>query len=300
LGQLLKNIEEYQASQSFSAVSDRLLDAFSQVLFDEHADPMLISRLIMLPKESYVSEFMALIDPLAVSNAVQYLKHSCARFAEKKLAACYHRCNALNTGQYTARETGCRALRDTCLDFLIALDTDEYRSLCIGQLDQALCMTDADAALIALSKIDHASKQQRLDDFYRRWKNEPLVIDKWLHAQATAARDDTLETVKSLTRHCGFDYHNPNKVYSLIVGFTRGNPRCFHASDGSGYAFLEEWVQKLDPINPQVAARVVSAMNNWKKYIPALGRQMQSCLQRISKLPELSKDVSEIVTKSLR
>ena len=120
-----------------------------------------------------------------------------------------------------------------------------------------------------------------------------------LRAQACVPGKNTLERVRELTLHPGFDFKNPNKVYSLILGFTHGNPFNFHSEDGQGYDFMLEWVAKLDPINPQVCARLVSALNNWKKFKPTLKAKMQDTLIRITELPDLSPDVSEIVEKNL-
>ena len=135
--------------------------------------------------------------------------------------------------------------------------------------------------------------------FTTRWKDEPLVVDKWLRIQATVPHEETLSRVESLGRHDAFDAANPNKVYSLLVAFSHANPVCFHARDGSGYRFIRRWVAQLDPANPQVSARLVSAFTNWKKYIPELKEQMRATLEEIARLPKLSPDVAEIVSKSL-
>ena len=86
---------------------------------------------------------------------------------------------------------------------------------------------------------------------------------------------------------------------SLILGLTHGNPFCFHARNGSGYAFLVKWIKILDEANPQVASRLVTAMNGWQKYTPELAQKMEFSLKEIATWPHLSNDVREIVTKNL-
>ena len=160
-------------------------------------------------------------------------------------------------------------------------------------------MTDESTAISLVAKSQRSDKAELLSQFYDKWKDEPLVIDKWLRAQSTANCLETLEIVESLTKHPGFDKTNPNKVYSLILGFTHGNPVCFHSEDGSGYDFLLRWIKELDTINPQVASRLVSALNGWGKYTPLLRDQMKTTLESVASIENLSPDVAEIVSKNL-
>ncbi|HIA57629.1 MAG TPA: DUF3458 domain-containing protein, partial [Candidatus Lambdaproteobacteria bacterium] len=84
-----------------------------------------------------------------------------------------------------------------------------------------------------------------------------------------------------------------------IGAFSRFNQLRFHAADGFGYDFLAEQVLRLDPLNPQAAARLVSVFNNWKKFDETHKTKMNDQLQRIVKTPKLSGDVFEIVSKAL-
>ncbi|MCI5180712.1 MAG: DUF3458 domain-containing protein, partial [Candidatus Electrothrix sp. AW3_4] len=137
-----------------------------------------------------------------------------------------------------------------------------------------------------------------LADFYARWHNDPLVVDKWLILQATCTLPGTLQRVQELMQHPAFSMKNPNKVRSLIGAFC-GNQQQFHANDGQGYAFLVDCVTELDPINPQVTARMVSPLTRWKQYDAHRQDLMKTALEEIAVLPGLSRDVGEIVEKSL-
>ncbi|MDE0793643.1 MAG: aminopeptidase N C-terminal domain-containing protein, partial [SAR324 cluster bacterium] len=108
-----------------------------------------------------------------------------------------------------------------------------------------------------------------------------------------------LDNVRNLTSHPAFEKNNPNKIRALISTFSRFNQLRFHAADGSGYDFLAEQVLRLDPLNPQTAARLVSVFNNWRKYDARHKAKMKDQLQRIVKTPNLSGDVFEIVSKAL-
>ena len=66
----------------------------------------------------------------------------------------------------------------------------------------------------------------------------------------------------------------PDRVRAVLGNFARGNPHAFHRRDGAGYRLLGEQIAILDAINPQVAARLLSALENWRRY--DTGRQAQA------------------------
>lgn len=300
LGHLLKRVKGIRNGEEMPA-ADRLARAFESVLdeTDTAADTALQAVILTLPDQAYISEQLEPIDPAAIFQARQELKRHLAKTHKTKLLKRYHQLNEHNDGAVNTQQIGNRSLRDTCLNYLISLDEPEIHELAAALLKNSRCMTDSAAALGALANSGKPDRQALLDDFYRRWKDEPLVVDKWLGIQATVPHEETLSRVESLSRHEAFDPTNPNKVYSLMAGFSHANPVCFHARDGAGYRFVRRWVAQLDPVNPQVSARLVSAFTNWKKYIPELKDQMQAALQEIAELPKLSGDVAEIVGKSL-
>jgi len=117
--------------------------------------------------------------------------------------------------------------------------------------------------------------------------------------QATARHPQTLSRVRALLGDPAFSIRNPNKVRSLIGAFATGNPVRFHAGDGSGYRFLVDRVLELDPVNPQIAARLLRAMSRWRRYDPARQAMMRGELERVAGTTGLSKDVYEIAAKSL-
>ncbi len=273
--------------------------SFAAMLDDEAADPALQARILTLPAETYLSELVTPIDPAAIFTARRQVQYQLAQALKSKLLARYHQLNQQNDGALNTQQIGIRSLRNACLGCLIALDTPEVHRLAAALLANSSCMTDAMAALSALLNSSYANRHALLDDFYQRWKEEPLVVDKWLALQACVARPETLSRVQALTQHEAFDRANPNKVYALIFGFSYANQFCFHASDGAGYQFARDWVAQLDPLNPQLSAKLAAVFNNWKKYTPQRKAHMRTMLEQIAKLPKLSRDVAEIVGKSL-
>jgi len=154
------------------------------------------------------------------------------------------------------------------------------------------------AALAALANCECPERAGVLERFYGKWQNEPLVVDKWLAVQAGSRLRGTLAAVKRLAAHAAFNLRNPNKVYALIGGL-RANPVHFHAADGAGYAFVADQVIALDSFNPQIAARLARGFDRWKKYDTGRQAQARAALQRIRDTTRLSKDVAEIVSRSL-
>jgi aminopeptidase N len=74
----------------------------------------------------------------------------------------------------------------------------------------------------------------------------------------------------------------------------------FHDASGSGYRFLSEQVIELNKLNPQIASRLVTPLTRWRKYDKNRQGLMQAELQRILKQEDLSKDVYEVVSKSIK
>jgi len=160
-------------------------------------------------------------------------------------------------------------------------------------------MTDRMNALGALMLADAPERADALAAYYATFRDEALVVDKWLSLQAGARGPGTLERVKALLGHEAFSIRNPNKVRALIGVFCNANPACFHAADGSGYAFWADRVIELDAINPQIAARLARAASSWKKLEPKRRAQLKAALERVVAQPGLSKDTFEVVSKSV-
>jgi aminopeptidase N len=196
------------------------------------------------------------------------------------------------------QSTGRRALKNLALSYLAELGEQEFHALTLRQYTEADNMTDRLAALSALASSTVSGKDKLLADFYREFEHEPLVVDKWFSLQAVAHATD-VSVIRSLMKHPAFSLRNPNRARSLIFSFCNGNPANFHAPDGSGYAFWAEQVIALNATNPQVAARLARSLDQWRKYAPSLQQKMKAALQEVAAASRLSKDVMEIVTKSL-
>jgi len=161
-------------------------------------------------------------------------------------------------------------------------------------------MTDQQAALglVVHSSFSDAG-QQLLTNFYDQWKHEALVVNQWLAVQASDVKAGALARVQALMEHEAFDLKNPNKVRSVISVFCNQNLMNFHQQDGSGYGFLADQVIAFNRINPQIASRLLTPLTRWRKYDADRQQLMKAELERIMASGDLSKDVYEVVSKSL-
>ena len=124
-------------------------------------------------------------------------------------------------------------------------------------------------------------------------------MDKWFSVQASAPLSDTLDRAKVLMGHKAFSMKNPNRVRALIGAFAGMNPICFHAADGRGYRFLADRIIELNRTNPQIAARLAGNFSNWRRHEPGRQELMRAELQRLAAVENISRDVFEVVSKSL-
>ncbi len=133
---------------------------------------------------------------------------------------------------------GRRALRNSCLAYIVAEGTTEGVRLAKAQFDSGRNMTDVLAALVALAATDSVERRAVLDAFYAEWHDDALVLDKWFAIQAMSPLPGTPEAVRSLAAHPDFDLRNPNRVRSLVGSFASANQVRFHDASGAGYRFL--------------------------------------------------------------
>ncbi len=160
-------------------------------------------------------------------------------------------------------------------------------------------MTDAVATLAAVNHSVAAEREALFARFEAKWRDEPLVLDKWFALQAASLRPDTLARVRSLLAHPKFDARNPNRVRALVATFARRNWLAFHQPDGSGYAFVTDQILSFDRRNPQLAASLAGAFNLWRRFAEPRRTLQRAALQKIAAAPELSPDVAEIVERNL-
>ena len=295
---ILDLVENYQQHKTLQ-LNQSFVAAFHKILTDPILDLSLLAEILTLPEESYLAEMMEVIDVSAVHHVRDFVRETLARELKGAFLNSYHKYQEAGPFRLDTHSMAKRRLKNISLSYLVQLNDPIVFDHSLDQFRSACNMTDKLGALNALVLNNSPYRSQVLSEFYERWQADPLVVDKWFSVQAMAPLPATLREVIKLMDHPAFEIKNPNKVRALIGTFSNANPFCFHEVSGAGYQFLADCILQLNALNPQIAARLSSSLSRWKRYDLQRQEQMKHQLERILRAPGLSKDVYEIVSKSL-
>ncbi|HEX5638323.1 MAG TPA: aminopeptidase N [Burkholderiaceae bacterium] len=285
------------------ALDDGYVRVARATLADPRISPAFKEQALTLPAESFIGEQRQVIEPEAVRAARRFMLGELGRRLAPEWSGAYA---ALGTdGPYSPdpASAGKRALRNLALTYLVDGNVPGALDLARDQLVAAANMTEAQGALTAVINSAAPYKAEALVQLARIWANEPLLLNKWFQLQATAiaqpGEPPVAERVRVLLQHPGFSIANPNNVFALLRSFCISNEAEFHRRDADGYQLWVETVLALDRINPTVAARIARALDRWRRFAPDRQQAMREALEQVAAADRLSRDVREIVTKSL-
>ncbi|MBF0233989.1 MAG: aminopeptidase N C-terminal domain-containing protein, partial [Desulfamplus sp.] len=297
------------------SVSSHIVAAFKKALCDSMSsdpesssaslpriDRALVAKAVTLPDESEIAQKYEPVDVDAIHAARSFLEKSLAQNCEAELKKIIDICSKADPDDLSHAAMADRSLKNSALSYIGSLDTKESHQIILSHYNGAMNMTDEIASLSILCNeggCDKEVMEQALVKFRDRWKDYPLVMDKWFSVQAGSTRPDTLDRIKRIVEYPEFSWKNPNRVRSVLSVLGLSNPVTFHRKDGEGYAFFADRVIELDKINSQIAARMVSIFSRWKKYDTARQEIMKTKLEQMVSLPDLSRDVYEIVSRAL-
>ncbi len=277
-----------------------LMDALGAILDDPRLEPAFVALVLSPPSEGDIArEIGSDVDPDAVHAARRALRAAIGGQHGAVLAETYARMTSRGDYRPDAQSAGRRALKNACLDLLAMTQSEPAITRAFGQYRAADNMTDRIAALETLASHNRPERTAAFDDFYTRYAEDPLIIDKWFALQAMIPEPETLERVRALTHHPAFSAANPNRVRALIGAFAQANHTQFNRRDGSGYDFVADFVLELDPKNPQVAARLMSAFRSWRALEAQRRGRAEATLRRVAAIPTLSPDTRDIVARTL-
>ncbi|MBJ6138523.1 aminopeptidase N [Marinobacter litoralis] len=293
-------IQSLMEASDDAEIDPRLVEAYRSLLNDTSLDQALVAKMLLLPSEAYLVELADQADVPAIHAARERVLTHLAESLRDELVACYQRSQAQGDYQLTPDAIAHRSLRNTALAWLLHIKDSDGLAFALDQYRSADNMTDRLGALRALVNSDFVDeREQALVEFYRQFSDDPQVVEMWFSVQASSHQAGQLPQIQALLQHSAFDWKNPNKVRSVIGAFAGQNLAAFHKADGSGYRFLADQVCRLDDSNPQIAARLISPLTRWKKFAPKYGDQMKAALEHVRDKSELSRDVYEVVLKSL-
>lgn len=297
----LRNIERVMANPQADIAT--FIEDFGNLIAQGLAgdtDKALLARALSLPEISVIGQNQTVIDPAAIDQARTYFLTQIKRTHKDALAKLYDANTDTGAFAITPEAMGRRALRNVLLELLTASKGTGCATRAKAHYFNANNMTDRVAALASLADSNKPEREEVFEHFYQTYKQYPLVVDKWFKLQAMGNRDSSFVDFAKLRQHAEFNIKNPNRVRSLYTTFSLYNPVKFHDPSGKGYALQRDVIIELNAINPQIAARQVNPFREWKRYTQQLQAHMQAALQAILDTPNLSNDVFEVVSKSLK
>ena len=268
--------------------------ALSDVLSDPTLDPAFKAMMLTPPGHDELAADIhqsgEVVDPDAIHTALTRMAADLAHALKDGLEEAYGEMSSSAAYAPDAAGAGRRSLRNQAMALLTHIDGG---ALAAAQFAAADNMTDSLAALGAMVGNGTDGAAQALHAFSQRWRDDPLVMDKWYVVQATSPAPGSFQRIEALAET--LNWRNPNKFRSLIGAFAVGNPVQFHQASGAGYRFFADWLIQMDEANPQTAARVAGAFETWRRYAPERQALMQAEMERILASATLSKDMGEII-----
>ncbi|MCK4875102.1 MAG: DUF3458 domain-containing protein, partial [Sulfurimonas sp.] len=300
---------KYESAQSFGVltieammngedIDDEFVRAFGHIL-DSDLDLSFKALLLELPSVSTLMQRQDEIDFEPIYEAKERLAKYLAITYKDRLIEIYTKYHNPTCKDIDSKSMGERSIKNRCLKLLSALESDEITETANKQYSNSLTMTDRVVALDILENISAEYSETALADFYTKYKDDTLVMNKYFSILAASHRDGTLERVVELQKDDAYNDIVPNLVRSLIGVFAR-NYKHFHAKDGSGYKFVVDKIIYIDKINPQIASGLAGAFKIYEKLNPQNKKAMKTELDRVVSTHSISKNVYEIVSKIIK
>jgi aminopeptidase N len=278
---------------------DSFVTAFATTLNDAKLDPAPRALTLNLPSSRTLLDRATVPDPQRIHIVREWLRNTLGNRLEDGFKTLLDDFSGQKAYKFTAKDAGVRSLKNLALAYLVSSNNTDYRKLALERFHKSDNMTDRLGAMSPLTAIECSERVEVLAHFEDMWQDDMLVMDKWFSLQAVAPLPDTLDRVKKLMDHSRFTMKTPNRVRALIGAFCHSNPYCFHDISGEGYGFLANNVLELNQINPQIAARLLTSMSQWRRFSDERQGLMRVELERIAAHSKLSRDVYEIVSKIL-
>ena len=305
-GQATNNYGLRQAQpERLKTISPSLLELYASLLTDETSDPMLRALALALPDLNALISLHAPFPVEAFVAALNHMRRALAENLAEPLIATVERHAVSSPYNPNVEQAAHRKLHALALSLLCAADQTEVREdacqRAAALYRRADNMTDTITALAALRDVEHPLRVELYADFEKRWRENPLVLDKWFALEASAFRihnGDAIARVNELMQHPTFSLKNPNRVRAVLGVFAQRNLAAFHAADGSGYRFIAGYIDTLDSLNPQVAAMLLNTFSLWAHLAEPQRNHAQQALKGLTEKAR-STETAELLDKLL-
>ncbi len=287
-------------SDTLPTVKPQVFELFKSLLSQSSKDPQFYTELLSLPKSSYLEQFFNSYDPTLVTQSLLFLKKEIAKNCESSFLEVY-KSNQQSSFNKDGLSIGQRSLSNLALSFLTQTEKAQYYDLAKTQFNDSFCMTNTLGAMVALNDTNSSQRTEVFNEFYQKWKSDPNVINNWLKMESLARRPKALEHFQdNVLKSEAYDENIPNKIYNTLLAFSHGNKEAFHEKSGEGYRFIADQIIDVDGKNPQVASRLCSSFNMWKKWGDDRGEIIEPLLKKIVTHQGLSKNSFEIINNALK
>jgi aminopeptidase N len=271
----------------------KVITAIAEAVRANMSDPAFAALLTRLPDvgELFLEQVPA--NPAALAEARKSVQKALAKELSED-ADTYLATASPAPFKPDAEQAGTRALRGAFITLLGSLGEPSDAKL-KTLFDAAENMTESLSTLRALCTANGESKSGALAAFETKWSANELVMDKWFAVQASTG---SVDDISALLKHPKFDLGNPNRVRSVIAVFAMQNLAEFHAADGSGYELVASVIKDADPKNPALAARLLTAFEQWRSLEPKAKAAAEKTLKALQ-AGDLSKNASDIIGRTL-
>ena len=274
------------------APDEELLTTMGEYL-NQDLSPMFLSKALILPTNSEIMNELKVIDPEKIQSVRFLMRRSFAEKYREKLHALYKEMNEEKPLDLSDEQMGKRALKNTLLTYL---SLTPYSIEARQQYRHANNFTEKSVALSVMLHDQLDGAKWALNDFYKRYENDAIPLNRWFTIQATMPISETARKVRTLLKHPKFDMEMPSKVGALLGAFSQ-NLVAFNSKEG--YELMAEQIGQLDKINPQRAAVLAESFRSIQKMTPALFESAKKALTRLRETAKLSDSTREIVGKIL-
>ncbi|WP_347139879.1 aminopeptidase N [Paracoccus sp. SSK6] len=286
------------AASQGQATNGDYVEAIGRLIADDNADPAFRALCLNLPGEEEIATRLSAQgitpDPDAIHATREALARQIAEAHLDLLSRLYDGMTVSGPYRPDAADAARRSLRNAVLALLSRIDGGERAEILFGIAGN---MTERMAALTAL--LRRGRGQAELAALQEEFADNRLVMDKWFAVQPMAAPPAQAAAIaRTLSQRKDFDWKNPNRFRALLGGLS-ANHAGFHAADGSGYDFTADWLLRMDPVNPQIAARMSTAFETWTRYDAGRRAKALAALERIAAHDGLSKNTREMVSRMI-
>jgi len=283
-----------------TAQVDALAAALEETLTSKALDPAFKAHALGLPTEQSLARTLGQnVDP----DRIHKVRRAMIADLVRRICPALERVYLTNDSRLAYspdfQQAGRRAMKNTALGLLVAGGAEGAAQLALEQYQNGQNMTDRLAALSMIVQSWTGDAETVLADFRSRFTADPLVLDKWLATLAAAPVDGIILRIGDVIEEPDFPRNNPNRLRALMGTFGMNNPTQFARSDGAGFRFVADFVGDVDPRNPQVAARVLTAFRTWQSFEPGRRAEAEKAMKNLQESVKLSRNTADILERTL-